>query len=198
MGDSEAVDVEGTKQLLDAAAAADVSNFLYVSIVGIDEIPYSYYEHKLAAEQAIEESAVPSTIVRATQFHSFLDEILSMLSWSPVWPMPTSMKFQPVDVRDVADAIVSHAKPQASGRVPAVGGPEVLTLGEIAESYRQAAGKRRLAFRVPFPGAVISAFQEGNATCPDRTVGDRTWEEWLLEKYDATDASNAESSTAAP
>jgi len=61
-GDSEAVDVRGTERLLDAAAEADVANFVYVSIVGIDEIPYTYYEHKREAEQAIEASAVPSTI----------------------------------------------------------------------------------------------------------------------------------------
>lgn len=197
MGDSEAVDVEGTTQLLDAAEAAGVSNFVYVSIVGIDEIPYSYYEHKLAAEQAVEESEVPSTIVRSTQFHSFLDEILGLLSWSPVWPLPTTMKFQPIDVGEAADAIVDHATPEASGRVPEVGGPEVLTLGEIATSYRRATGKRRLAFRLPFPGAVVSGFQAGRATCPDRAVGTKTWDEWLSERYGGTEVTNTDSTTTA-
>lgn len=51
-GDSEAVDVRGTERLLEAAADAGVANFVYVSIVGVDEIPYSYYKHKLAAERA--------------------------------------------------------------------------------------------------------------------------------------------------
>lgn len=90
-GDTEAVDVEGTKRLLDAAADAGVSNFLYVSIVGVDEIPFSYYQHKLAAEEAVEASPVPSTIVRATQFHSFVDELLSGVARLPVWPLPTKL-----------------------------------------------------------------------------------------------------------
>lgn len=42
-GYSEAVDVRGTERLLDAAADAIIANFVYVSIVGIDEIPYIYY-----------------------------------------------------------------------------------------------------------------------------------------------------------
>ena len=49
--DPEADDVRGTERLLDASADADGRNFVYVSIVGIDEIPYSYYQHKLAAER---------------------------------------------------------------------------------------------------------------------------------------------------
>jgi uncharacterized protein YbjT (DUF2867 family) len=182
-GDTEAVDVVGTERLLDAAADASVENFLYVSIVGVDEIPFSYYEHKRAAERAVETSDVPATIVRATQFHSFLDELLRPLSWLPVWPLPTQMRSQPIDVGEAANAIVEHATTDAGGRVPEVGGPEVLRLGEIASAYRAARGLRRPTVRLPIPGAVASGFRAGDALCPDRRVGSTTWEEWLDREY---------------
>lgn len=42
------IDVQGTECLLKQAQVAGVSHFIYVSIVGIDRIPFSYYRHKLA------------------------------------------------------------------------------------------------------------------------------------------------------
>jgi len=182
-GDSEAVDVDGTKRLLEAAANAGVSNFLYVSIVGIDEIPFSYYQHKLAAEQTVESSAVPSTILRSTQFHQFLDDILGTVSRLPFWPLPTKMKLQPIDVCEVADAVVEQARPEPQGRVPDIGGPKILTLGDIATAYRRARGLRRPVVRLPIPGGTASAFRAGKATCPDRAVGTLGWEAWLAEQY---------------
>lgn len=181
MGDTEAVDVRGTERLLDAAADAGVSNLLYVSIVGVDEIPFSYYEHKVTAEEAVEASDVPSTIVRATQFHSFVADLLETVALSPVWPLPTQFQSQPIDPGEAAEAIVEHATPEAAGRVPDVGGPEVRTVGELARAYRDARGLRRLVVRVPIPGAMAAAFREGRATCPDRAVGTVTFEEWLRD-----------------
>jgi uncharacterized protein YbjT (DUF2867 family) len=183
-GDTEAVDVEGTKRLLDAAADAGIENLLYVSIVGVDEIPLSYYQHKLAAEEAVEASSVPSTILRATQFHSFVEQLLSRIARLPVWPLPTKLRSQPIDVGEVAETIVEYATPEAAGRVPEVGGPEVLTLGELATAYRGARGLRRPIVRIPLPGTVAGGFRAGNATNPDRAVGTVTWESWLVRKCD--------------
>ena len=197
-GDTEAVDVEGTERLLAAAADAGVENFVYTSVVGIENIPFGYYEHKLAAEEAIADSEVPSTIVRATQFHSFVDEILGSVARLPVWPLPTRMRVQPVDAREYADALVEYATTDASGRTPPVGGPAVLTLGELARAYRSARGLRRPVVRLPLPVGVVRAFRAGEATCPDRAVGTVTWEDWLAEQYgDGTGrtASAAESPT---
>jgi len=75
-GDTEAVDVDGTRRLLTAATEEAVENVVYPSIVGIDDIPYSYYEHKLTAERLVADSDVPSTVLRATQFHSFVHDLL--------------------------------------------------------------------------------------------------------------------------
>lgn len=178
-GDSEAVDVRGTERLLDEAAAVGVQNFLYVSIVGIEEIPYSYYEHKLAAERVVEDSEVPSTILRATQFHQFVRDLLDGVARLPVWPLPTKWLIQPIDVGEVADVLVDNATTDPRGRLPDVGGPEVHTAGELARTYREARGLRRPIVRLPVPGSVSAAFRSGNATCPDRAVGNVTWEEFL-------------------
>lgn len=183
VGDTEAVDVRGTERLLEAAAAADVSNFVYVSIVGVDDHPYSYYQHKLAAEQAVEAADVPWTIIRLTQFHEFIDELLGLVARLPVWPLPTRWRSQPIDVGEAADAVAEVTTTEAAGRVPDVGGPEVRTIGELARAYRSARGLRRPVVRLPVPGKTARAFREGRATCPDRAVGTVTWEAWLDDEY---------------
>lgn len=182
-GDHEAVDVRGTERLLEAAGAAGVSNFLYVSIVGIDEVSYGYYDSKLAAERLVESSDVPWTIVRITQFHPFVDMIAGMVARLPVWPLPTKWQLQPIDLGEAADAVVEHATAEAAGRVPDVGGPEVRTVGEIADAYREARDLRRLVVRLPIPGSAARGLRAGKITCPDRDVGRITWEDYLAAEY---------------
>lgn len=181
-GDSEAVDVRGTERLLSAAESAGVENFLYVSIVGVDEIPYSYYENKLAAERAVERSSVPSTTVRSTQFHPFVASMLDSVSRLPVWPLPTDFRLQPIDTGEAAAAIAEYATVDAAGRAPDIGGPNVSTVRELATAYRDHRGLRRPIVRLPLPGGVASAFRAGAATCPDRAIGTVTWAEWLAEQ----------------
>ena len=178
-GDTEAVDVRGTERLLDAAADAGVDNFVYPSIVGIDGIPYSYYEAKLAAERAIADSEVPHTILRATQFHEFLADIFGTISWLPVWPLPTRMELQPIAVGEVADILVDTALADPQGRMAPISGPEVDTVGELARTYLDATGRRRPVVRLPIPTATFDAFRAGEATRPDRAVGTETFAAWL-------------------
>lgn len=182
-GETQKVDVAGTKSLLEAAGEADVENFVYPSIVGIDNIPFSYYEHKLTAETAVENSDIPTTIVPATQFHSFVAELFDYVAKLPIWPLPTRMQVQPVAVREVADSIVDHATLTAAGRTDPIGGPDVHSMGDLARAYRQMRKLRRPILRIPLPGGTISAFRAGHATCPEHAVGTITWKEWLVEQY---------------
>src|SRR5688500_14189043 len=72
---AQAVDVNGTRRLVEAAQAGGIAHLIYVSIVGIDDIPYSYYKRKREAEEIIKSSGVPHSILRATQFHSLVDSL---------------------------------------------------------------------------------------------------------------------------
>ena len=56
----------------------ETGHFLYVSIVGIDAILFGYYLWKLRCEDSVSDSSVPSTILRATEFH----ELAAIPLWS--------------------------------------------------------------------------------------------------------------------
>jgi uncharacterized protein YbjT (DUF2867 family) len=176
-------DVEGTRRLLEAAKAACVSNFYYISIVGIDRIKYGYYEAKLAAEKVIEGADVPHTILRATQFHPLLGDVfLPMLTRGPFMFLPGSLKFQLIDVGEVADHMVATLANGPGGHLPDIGGPEVQTAREIARHWMKARGKRYTTVPVPAIG-FMSSMAKGYNCCPGNKFGKITWREWLAKRY---------------
>lgn len=179
VGDPEAVDVEGTRRLLETVGQAGGPLLVYPSIVGIDRVPYFYYDAKEAAEALIAGSGMPHVIVRITQFHSFVDRILSLVGTLPIMPLPTRARIQSIAVEEAADCLLDRAEAGPVGRTADVAGPEVLTLGEMARAWARARDKRRWIVRVPIPGKVARGFREGRVTAPDRAVGSETWEEWL-------------------
>jgi len=65
-----------TRNLVDAAKSANVGHYVALSIVGCDRLPESgYMRAKVVQERTITESGLPYTIVRATQFHEFGEEL---------------------------------------------------------------------------------------------------------------------------
>lgn len=176
------VDVEGTDRLLAAATEAGVRHFLYPSIVGIDGVRFGYYEAKVEAERRVAASGVPCSVVRGTQFHSFVHRFVSLAGKLPVVLLPTDFVLQSVWVGDYADALLDRLGRGPGDRAPDVAGPEVLTLGEMVESWKRVTGKRRLVVRLPVPGALARAFREGRIANPGRAVGELGWEEWLRRR----------------
>ena len=181
------VDVEGTRRLVNAAEEMGVNHFIYLSIVGIDRIPYSYYQHKLTAESIVESGSVPHTILRATQFHELIDLVLSSATKMPLvtW-LPKDFQVQSIAASEVAQHLYELSQREPAGRVPDIGGPEVRISGDMIDPWLEAQNLNRKVFSFPFPGEIGRAFREGKNTCPDRKHGTITWEEWLQKAGEAT------------
>lgn len=156
---AEATDVEGTANLLAAAEAAGVKHLLYVSIVGIDELPLPYYQAKLAAERAITASSVPSTIFRTTQFHELLSEWLAAVAGTSTGPamIAGGTRFRPVAASEVADRVVALLKSGPGGRVRDLAGPETLNAPELATRHARMT-KQRVTLYPAEAGTVAAAF----------------------------------------
>jgi uncharacterized protein YbjT (DUF2867 family) len=177
------VDVQGTRQLLEHASSANVSHFIYISIVGIDRIPFSYYMNKLAAETLVCRASVPWSILRATQFHTFIDAPLQRLARLPVIPLPIDFQFQPLDPKEIADRLYRCLVEGPGGYLPDFGGPEVRSLGDLAQIYMEARGLQRRLVRLPPAGRIAEGFRRGYNTAPHQERGKITWEEWVQSKY---------------
>ncbi len=179
------VDVGGTGHLLRAAARAGVSHCVYISIVGIDRASYPYYRIKLDTECVVEDSPVPHTILRATQFYDLILTAMRFMDRLPVIPLPFGFLGQPIDSGEVADLMVELALSEPAGRVPDVGGPEVRPLEDAARTYLDVMGSRKRIVKLPFPGKTARAFRSGAITCPENRYGKIRWEEFLRADREA-------------
>jgi len=182
-------DVPGTRNLLAACKEAGTAHFFYISIVGIERIPLAYYRAKLECERLIEASGMPWSNVRATQFHSLLDGflrngILPAFGRIPfVRLIPKAFKFQSIETGEVADRMVEYSAKDPAGRLPDIGGPEVLTFGEMARAWQKATGDRKPLVNLPMPGAMAAAFRAAYNCTPEHAEGKLTWAQWLERKY---------------
>ncbi|MCQ4082973.1 NAD(P)H-binding protein [Streptomyces sp. RB6PN25] len=172
-------DVTGARHLLAAARKAGSPHVLYVSIVGIDKVPFGYYRAKLEVERLVERSGLPWTVLRATQFHDLVLVIGQQVGRLPVVPVPSGVVLQPVDVGDVAVRVAELAVGEPAGRAPDLGGPAEWRLAEAVRAVLRAKGRRRPVVEVPVPGAAIRAVREGALLVPGDRMGRRGFEEFL-------------------
>lgn len=172
-------DVAATRNLITAARAVGRPHLVYVSIVGIEDVALGYYRAKLACERLIEESGLPWTIQRTTQFHDLITAICDAQRGLPVTMMPSKVSFQPIDVIEVADRLGAIAAAPAAARVPDLGGPQVRDAAELARAYLRAIGRRRPVWSIPMPGKAMRDYRAGNHLTRERAVGRITFDEFL-------------------
>ena len=166
-----------TQHLLDGARRAGVGHYVVLSIVGIDRVDFGYYEGKRRQEELALESDVPVTVLRATQFHDFPEQLLKR-SPGPVAFVP-QMTSQTVDTREVAAELVRLAIGPARGHVE-IAGPEVHSIPDLARRIVEADGRRQRVLAVPLPGAAGRAMRNGGLLpTADGPRGTVRFEDWL-------------------
>jgi uncharacterized protein YbjT (DUF2867 family) len=180
-------DEDATRNLVQAAAAQGRRpHLVFISIIGVNGIPFGYFKTKLAAENVVAESSLSWTILRATQFYDFILNGAESLARLPIVPAPRDFRCQPIDTGEVADRLVELALGPPSGRVPDIGGPEVSTWAEMVRQYLRAAGRRRPVVEVWLPmmkairagGLLVGGGAPGAVNACGRT----TWQEFLQRR----------------
>ncbi|MBB5790354.1 SDR family oxidoreductase [Jiangella mangrovi] len=175
------VDME--RALAEAAADADVSHLLFISVVGIDRIPIKYYRLQVAAERIIEQSGVPYTIQRATQFHDYVRSVFDSLARLPVMLVP-DVSFQSVDHADVAERLAALALAPPAGRVADMGGPEIMKATDMARMYLRSTGRHRAVVPFRAPGRAFGGLRAGYHLAPEHADGRITFADYLAARSD--------------
>ncbi|HEY5319724.1 MAG TPA: SDR family oxidoreductase [Galbitalea sp.] len=174
-------DIRATETLLAAATAAKVAHLVVISIVGIDGIRLQYYKDKVVIERLVAESSVPYTILRATQFHSFVVGIFAAQRFSPILFAP-SFSMQPIAVEEVAARLIELAGSDAAGRVLDIGGPAQRTLRDLGGAWARASHSRRPIWPLSIPGRMFAGFASGVGMVPGTPFGTGTFEEYLAAR----------------
>lgn len=180
-------DVGHAQNLIDAIRrtaddATGLPHLVYISIVGIDRVPFYYYRAKLDTERLIAASGIPSTVLRATQFHDLVAFLTDVQRRLPVAFTLADVRFQPIDVSEVAERLVTLAAGPAVGRADDMGGPQIREAAYFTRACLKAAGRRRRVVPLRLPGAFFRGLRLGGNLVPDRAVGRITFEEYLARR----------------
>ena len=174
----EEVDYRGTVNQVEAARAAGVQRFLYLSGAGAaPDAPQHWFRFKWQAEQHVRDSGLEWAVLRPTWVfgpgdHS-LNKLLGFTRFLPFLPLFGDGKqaMQPVFIDDVARAAAGLAlKPEAAGQVYEIGGPETMTMDDVLKTALSVMGRKRPILHQPvllgkalgsvaslLPGAPLSA-----------------------------------------
>ncbi len=120
-----------TTNLLAAAATAGVGHYVALSVVGADTLPDSgYLRAKVAQEQLIAKSALPHSIVRATQFFEFAAAIADSSTVDDVVRAPSAL-MQPIAADDVVTTVARVTVGSPVGGIVEIGGPELIGMDDF-------------------------------------------------------------------
>jgi len=170
-----------------AGAAAGARRIVVVSIIGIDKFRGGYNAAKMAQERALLEGPLPVRIIRAAQFHEFVEPLVGWTITDGVAHVP-EMQTQLVAARVVAETLADAAEePEIeNGRITEVAGPRAERLADVAAALIASRGdsveisETRESVLVPSGDPDAAAYADGAALpTPGAKLAGPSFEEWL-------------------
>jgi uncharacterized protein YbjT (DUF2867 family) len=145
-------------RLVRAAERAGAERFLFFSRIGASQhAPMRFFRAKALAEQAVEESSIPSTIFAPSIVYSPDDYwigLMERLTWLPAVPISGSgrARYQPIWAEDVVDCVMASLERDGDGDGRyELAGPETMTYDDVARTVLRSLDRRRRLLHVPLP-----------------------------------------------
>ncbi|MET8772684.1 NAD(P)H-binding protein [Streptomyces sp. NPDC004658] len=166
------------ENVLASARKGGVGHIVILSIVGVDQVPeLDYYRAKALQESILAAGPVPYSIVRATQFMEFVDDVLSWTTEGDTVRLPAT-PIQPIAAKDVAEAVAEVAMGAPLNGRRNIAGPEIFTLDELGRMTLARKGDHRTV--VTDPTAGMFAVVKGDVlTDPHAQPAPTRYEDWL-------------------
>ncbi|HET6733326.1 SDR family oxidoreductase [Mycobacterium sp.] len=175
-----------TGNLLSVGETTGVSHYVALSVVGTDRLEDSgYFRAKAAQERLITESAMPFSIVRATQFFEFVGRIADSATDGDTVRISSALN-QPMAADDVATAVARIAVGQPVGGTLEVAGPNRYPLDELVRARLRAQGDTRRVVtdtQARYFGVVLD--DHTLVPGPDAIVYPTRFEDWLIDNAPA-------------
>lgn len=161
----QTVDLEGNRNLIDAAQAAGVKHFIFVSAQTADpNSPIPFISAKGKTEQYLQASGLPYTIIAPAAFMEvWIGLVVGMpaLGHRSVTVVGSGeRKHTFISAGDVAQfAVACVGNPKAMNRKLVVGGPQPLSFRDAARTFGRIVG-REIAVQSVHPGEPISGLPQ--------------------------------------
>ncbi len=162
----QAVHVEGARNIAEAARKHGAAALVHISAIGADPGSASNYGRtKGEGEAAVRKAFKSATIIRPSLVFGPEDQLtnrFATMAQLPVLPViAATRKFQPVYVRDLAQAITKAAlnPKEYGGKVAEIGGPQVLSMVELHRAILEITGQTPAIVELPdLVGSLMSRF----------------------------------------
>jgi NADH dehydrogenase len=191
-GNFRAVHVDGARAVAEAAAAAGVQALVHISAIGADpESPSGYGRSKGEGEAAVRAAFPAATILRPSLMFGredqFVNRFAGMIALPVVPVLRAAVKFQPVYVADVAQAVIKAlGDASAQGKTFELGGPDVLTMGALIRWIAGAVGREPSIVEV---SDVVGSLIAMGGFLPGAPI---TRDQWQMMQQDNVVAAGAE------
>ncbi len=193
----QTVDDVGNRHLIDAAKAAGVKHFIFVSVQGASpDSPLEFFRIKYRTEEYLRASDLSFTILRPSAFM----DLWAQLIGQPVVEQGKTIIFgrgnNPINfvaVEDVARFVcIALDDPRTRKRVIEVGGPENLTLNQLAEIFEHASGRQAKKRHIPLPMMrVMSILMQPINPALSRQIRAGIYMDTANLRYDMTETARA-------
>ena len=180
-GKLDAVQGSGAGQLAAIARANGAKAFVHVSAIGADAAsPVAYASTKAAGEAAVLAAFPEAVVLRPSvvfgEDDAFINLFAGLIASAPVMPVfAADSRFQPVFVDDVADAVanVLAAPANFAGKTFELGGPDVISIGDLNRRIAKAAGRSPKFLELP--DGVSAAFASLTGWLPGAPMSRDQW-----------------------
>jgi uncharacterized protein YbjT (DUF2867 family) len=140
-----------------------VKKFIQVSAIGANAESKSIYQKsKFEGENRALNNFENTIIIRPSVVCGTEDNftnLFSKLSFLPIIPVvKINYRFQPILVTDVADAISNSVDIKNNeGKIYEIGGPKIISFGDMVKSILKTINKKKFVFEMPLPLARIQS-----------------------------------------
>lgn len=184
-GPATAFFTTAARNLQETGERAGVQHIVTVSIIGCDRFSGGYGAAKVAHEDVALAGPLPATILRAAQFHEFVEQLVDWGRQGDTSYVPR-MRTQLVAARTVAEALVQLAEkpPETSPtQIPQIAGPREERLAETARLLVTRRGDAVAIEEISNPDDPDAEVFEAGGLLPDAhaTLAGPTFAEWLDE-----------------
>ena len=173
---------KSTRNLVKAAGAAGVKHYVALSVVGTERLSESgYFRAKMAQEELIKASAIPFSIVHATQFFEFVNSIAAAATEGNTVRL-APVFIQPMAADDIATAVGRVAVGTPANGIVEVAGPEQFRLDELIREGLKARHDPREVVADPqsrYFGAMLS--ERTLVPADGARLGEMRFQEWLAQ-----------------
>jgi uncharacterized protein YbjT (DUF2867 family) len=169
-----------TRNIFDAEAAAGVGHHVALSVVGAGRQPDSgYMRAKIAQEKLIKNSAIPYTIVHATQFFEFAVRTADEATDGDTVRVPPVL-IQPMASDDVAATVCDVALAAPLNDTTEIAGPAPMRFEDWVRKGLRATGDQRVVVADPQARYFGARLSERTLLPGDGAqLGATTFDDWL-------------------